>query len=231
MSAPRRSRLPAWLALSRLDAHHRQIIALTAGIGAFFFLPSHDPSLLAHLISSWAVFAGTLIVLCWIVMLRRHPSSYSRLVTLQDTGRTFLFTFVLAAACMSVLAVFFAIEEQHHVIKEAAKFQLLIQSIFSVAESWILVHTLFTLRYAHLYYRPEPGSKEPGGGLEFPSTPSPDYLDFAYFAFIIGMTCQTSDTGVSSRPMRRLALLHGLIAFIFNTAIVALSINMLASLL
>jgi uncharacterized membrane protein len=106
-------------------------------------------------------------------------------------------------------------------------------SVAAIVLSWVLVHTLFTLRYAHFYYidalKVERDSIE--GGLIFPEDKSPDYLDFAYFAFVIGMTCQVSDVQISSKAMRRLATVHGLIAFAFNTAILALFVNIIAGLI
>ena len=112
----------------------------------------------------------------------------------------------------------------------AVKWLHVVLALLAVLSSWLLVHTVFTLRYAHLYYDGDPG--EEAGGLDFPGdTKEPDYLDFAYFAFTIGMTAQTSDVAVSTQPMRLLTLLHGVLSFFFNTAVVALSINGLAGLL
>jgi uncharacterized membrane protein len=91
-----------------------------------------------------------------------------------------------------------------------------------------LIHTVFTLRYAHLYYDAPDGET----ALEFPGDEKvPDYLDFAYFAFVLGMTAQTADVNIRGRRIRRTALLHGVIAFAFNTAVLALSIGVLTTLL
>jgi uncharacterized membrane protein len=88
------------------------------------------------------------------------------------------------------------------------------------------------MRYAHLFYSTDPDGdqKKPLGGLDFPGGGEPDYLDFVYFGFVLGTTFQVSDVEISSRPIRRLALVHGLIAFAFNTAILALSINVVSGL-
>ncbi len=94
----------------------------------------------------------------------------------------------------------------------------------------MLVHTIFTLRYAHIYYGTD-DEQNRVGGLEFPDEENPDYLDFAYFSFIIGMTSQVSDVSIHSKRLRRLGLLHGLIAFFFNVTIIALSINTVSGLL
>ena len=96
--------------------------------------------------------------------------------------------------------------------------------------SWTLVHTTFCFHYAHLYYDNEKGTINNAEGLEFPKEKHPDYIDFAYFSFVIGMTFQVSDIEVSARKIRRLALLHGLLSFILNTFVVALTINLIAGL-
>jgi uncharacterized membrane protein len=102
----------------------------------------------------------------------------------------------------------------------------------AVIVSWWLVHTIFAIRYAHLYYETvtDDNKNKVVGGLQFPEEKEPDYLDFVYFSFVIGMTFQVSDVEISSRNIRRLAWLHGLISFAFNTAIVALSINVISGL-
>jgi uncharacterized membrane protein len=98
--------------------------------------------------------------------------------------------------------------------------------------SWFLVHTTFSMRYAHLYYGDDNKKHidKKGAGLEFPGNDEHDFIDFAYFSFVLGMTFQVSDVEISDRKIRRLSLLHSLIAFIFNTVIVALTINALAGL-
>lgn len=97
--------------------------------------------------------------------------------------------------------------------------------------SWILVHTIFTLRYAHIFYGNDKNNAATHlGGLNFPEEKNPDYLDFAYFSFVVGMAFQVSDTEVTEKRLRRLVLLHGLICFGYNTIIVALSINVIAGL-
>jgi uncharacterized membrane protein len=96
--------------------------------------------------------------------------------------------------------------------------------------SWTLVHTTFCFHYAHLYYNKEKGTDNNAEGLEFPNEKQPDYIDFAYFSFIIGMTFQVSDVEISSRKIRRLALAHSLLSFVLNTFVVALTINLIAGL-
>ena len=91
------------------------------------------------------------------------------------------------------------------------------------------MHTVFGLRYAHAFYgdSDEVGQDRHAGGLEFPGERMPDYFDFAYFSFVIGMTCQVSDVQITSRRMRRLALTHSVLSFGFNTVILALAVSSL----
>jgi uncharacterized membrane protein len=96
--------------------------------------------------------------------------------------------------------------------------------------SWALVHLLFALEYAKLFYVGGPADGPPPGGLDFPGGHPPDYADFLYFSFIIGVACQTADVAITGRRMRRMSLLHGLIAFLFNTVILAATINVAAGL-
>jgi len=104
-------------------------------------------------------------------------------------------------------------------------------SILAVVAAWSLMQTVFALRYAHIYYGDSDDLNKHAGGLKFPGHDAPDYLDFAYFAFVIGMTCQVSDVGISSKPLRKLALLQGVLSFGFNTIILALAINTIADFL
>ena len=123
---------------------------------------------------------------------------------------------------MSLLAVILVLRE-HRALQRIAGLHLFMAAL-AVIEAWLLIHTVFTLHYGHVFYRSEQEAGT-GGGLIFPGGHHPDYQDFAYFSFVVGMTCQVSDVNVTSRSMRRLALLHGLLSFAFNTVILALSIT------
>lgn len=112
------------------------------------------------------------------------------------------------------------------------EFSAVILSIATVALSWTFAHLVFALHYAHDFHGPDlgPGEQDTRGGLQFPGGADPDYGDFLYFAFVIGCACATADVNITSASMRRLAAIHGVVAFVFNTAIVALSINIAAGL-
>lgn len=103
--------------------------------------------------------------------------------------------------------------------------------LLTTVVSWALVHLLFALEYAKLFYLGGEGDGgTPPGGLDFPGGQPPDYADFVYFAFVIGVACQTADVAITGRAMRRTALLHGLLAFLFNTVILATTVNVAAGL-
>ncbi len=215
----------------RLDAHYRLIIAIITAIVAFFLIQGRFSTPVTILII-WIVFAVTVVIMDWISILTSHPREVRKIASLQDSSRTFIFLFVICAAIMSLGAILFLLQSTkgHH--GEGVAFPVIL-SLTSVLVSWWLVHTIFTLRYAHLYYSTdkETGKTKPFSGLQFPGDEDdPDYLDFVYFSFVIGMTFQVSDIEISSRAIRRMALLHALISFAFNTAIVALSINIISGL-
>jgi uncharacterized membrane protein len=105
-------------------------------------------------------------------------------------------------------------------------------SIATIFLSWLLIHTVFAIYYAHEFHS-EAGAGTRGGGgggFRFPGDPTPDYLDFLYFSFVVGTTNQTSDTEITSRAMRRVVTIHGILSFFFNTAVIVLAINLAAQL-
>ena len=105
----------------------------------------------------------------------------------------------------------------------------IVLSMTALAASWLFIQAIFAFHYAHRYYQAEQREPPAGAGLEFPGGADPDYFDFLYYAFVIGMTSQVSDVQVSSRPMRRLTTMHAVLSFAFNMLILALSINVVGS--
>lgn len=109
----------------------------------------------------------------------------------------------------------------------------LVLSLATVALGWLTIHTMAALHYAHLYWRPDEGKKkkaDPHGGLEFPGGTEPGAYDLLYFAFVTGMTAQTSDVQITTTAMRKFNLLHGIVSFLFNTVLVAAVVNVVVSL-
>lgn len=211
----------------KLDSHYRLIIALIISAIVLLSIYKHHsaPSLILF---TWISFASTIIIMDWIIIITSHPREVRRIAKLQDSSRTIIFLFVIAASLMSMGAIIFLLKSS----KGTDKNEHILLAIAAVIVSWWLVHTIFTLLYAHLYYDTDTddGKKLDVGGLDFPTKEEPDYLDFVYFSFVIGMTFQVSDVTISSRRIRRFVLLHALMSFAFNTAILALSINVISGL-
>jgi uncharacterized membrane protein len=217
--------------LHYFDAHHRFMVACGLAALAFLVLQGHA-AFTTQTVAAWDVFALAIVVLAWLVMATKDPYEVRRTARLQDASRTFLFVVVVSAATVSLIAVFVLLGASKDL--PPADFALHVAlSAAAILLSWTLVHTLFGIRYAHCYYidarKVDRDAIE--GGLMFPGDDNPDYFDFAYFSFVIGMTCQVSDVQISSKSMRRLATIHGLIAFAFNTAILAVFVNIAASLI
>ncbi|MGI8952254.1 MAG: DUF1345 domain-containing protein [Chitinophagaceae bacterium] len=217
--------------IDRLDAHHKLYISFAVAI--VFFLATTKFSLAIHLMATWLAFGICTLILSWITILSHHPAQMKRIAKKQDSSRTLIFFFVIIAAFVSLFAVIFLLKSTQGLSKSNIQLHILI-TIASVICSWFLVHTVFTLRYAHLFYNDhsfqEDSEKEIIGGLVFPKEEEPDYLDFVYFSFVIGMTFQVSDVQITSRRIRRLVWMHGILSFAFNTVIVALSINVISGL-
>jgi uncharacterized membrane protein len=215
----------------KIDAHYRLMMALVVSAIVFFiFLNRLTVPELA--LVTWIGCASTIIILNWIIILTSHPREARKIAKLQDSSRTFLFAFIITASIVSLAAIIFLLKSPKG-ISETGKNEHILLAIGAVAVSWWLVHTVFSLRYAHLFYDTDTddGGTKKGGGLDFPDTKEPDFLDFIYFGFVVGMTFQVSDVQITDRNIRRLCLLHGLISFAFNTAIVALSINVISGLI
>lgn len=220
---------PLFRFLNHLEAHHRFLIG--AAFAAIVFLCTMGRlSPAAQIIATWDAYAVCVLGLAWTRILTAQPRVVTRLARLTHTNRMLIFVFVLAAACTSLAAVAFLLSSAKGLPKEMFA-KHVIAAVGTVIISWLLVHTIFTLHYAYLFYM-KVKAEEKGHGLQFPEGDQfePDYQDFAYFSFIIGMTSQVSDVQIASQQIRRWALVHGMVSFGFNAAILALSINILSGL-
>jgi uncharacterized membrane protein len=132
------------------------------------------------------------------------------------------------AAGFAIYAIFLLIDAAG--APEASPARHLLVGAVTTALSWALVHVLFAMDYARVYYAGARSGAPPADGLAFPGGHQPDYGDFLYFAFVIGVACQTADVAITSREMRKVALAHGLLAFVFNTVILAALVNVAAAL-
>ena len=215
----------------RLPALVRFFIALASAAILLLFMRQSSAQL--QFMSVWVCFSFVNLVLFWITMFTVHPREITQIAKKQDFSRVLIFIIILLASFVSLVAIVLLLRTLPNPGEKGYYYNVTLL-IASVGCSWLLIHTIFTFHYAHLFYTcktEETIDKAHRGGLDFPNDKAPDYLDFAYFSFVIGMTFQVSDVQVSSGVIRRLVLLHGLISFLFNTIIVALSINIIAGLI
>lgn len=174
-------------------------------------------------VAAWDAFAGTALLSTWFTILTLQPAQIHASARREDPSRAASLVLVLMGAGASLLAVLL-------LLKASAQLHAILLALSAVALAWTLIHTVFTVRYAHLYHDESPTALAENGPLDFPGAEGlPDYLDFAYFAFVVGMTAQTSDVSIRGRRIRRTALLHGVVSWVFNTAVVALLISVLGS--
>ena len=218
------SRLVRFRKMSRpvrvIYARPRTFGSILVAIVAFFLLPG-SLRLVTRLLIAWDTFAGLYLVLAYIMIFRCGLAHIRRNAALQDDGRFLILLMTALGAFASIAAIVFELGASN---RSAPQLTL---ATLTIVLSWATVHTIFALHYAHDYYR---GAKP--GGLQFPSGDQhdhADYWDFVYFSFVIGMTAQVSDVGITDKIIRRTATVHGIISFVFNTALLALMVNIAAS--
>ena len=190
---------------------------IVAGIAAVF-VPWQVSALLG-----WDAAAISFCAWVWIAVQGTDAATTQRIATREDDSRPGA-DLVLVAACLaSLLGVGFALLKAS---EQSGAERALTTTVAAatVAVSWLAVHAVFTLRYAHIYYLE-------GGGIDFHSEQAPDYGDFAYVAFTLGMTYQVSDTNLSSKRIRTTARRHALISYVFGVAVIATTVNVAAGLL
>jgi uncharacterized membrane protein len=212
---PRRSRIDPRRALVRVA------LSLAAGVAGYVVAAPYLPALVG-----WNAGSLALLVLAWGVLGSADARATRAAAGAEDPGRTLVYVIVTLASTVSLLAATALVRDAHsfgpqigHVITGLC--------LGAVALAWGTTHTAFAFRYARLYYRAD---AEGIGGVELPGKEPPSYVDFAYFAFTIGMCFQVSDVTVTSRQIRRTVLLHALISFAYNSVILAFVLNLVFAL-
>lgn len=218
---PKQKLIPK-LILSLLPIH-RILISLVIAIIVMLCIKNWDSKLLI-ILSGWLSFAAVYLIMCWIVLFNRPVDQIPAIASKEDGNKYFVSIMILISSFAGMVTLLVLM------LSDDSNLKLFLPiSITAMILSWGMVHTVFTFHYAHLYYDLNNEGK-PAKGLQFPEEQKPDYIDFAYFSFVIGCTFQVSDVEISSRKIRRLVLLHGLISFALNTFVVALTINIIAGL-
>ena len=177
-----------------------------------------------RLLSGWDIATGLYLALTFQMMgcsdvqrIRRHAAE-------QDEGQFAILVLTVAASLASVAAIFAELGTSAGQQRERAHLAL---ALVTIVLSWAFIHTIFALHYAHEFYDEDAPS---GGGMAFPGgDAAPDYWDFVYFSFVIGMTAQVADVGITSKQIRRTVTAHGIVSFLFNAALLALTVNLAAT--
>ena len=211
--------------LDQVRVRPRLFTAMLFGGIVALALPLHIAGVTRALVS-WDAAVALYLVLA-VTMFIGATSSHMRARAIsQDDGALIVLAFAIVAAIATIVAIIIELSgiKSYALSMRSLHFAL---GMTTLVISWAFIHTSFALHYAHDYYLCMRHHTNPG--LVFPDKPEPDYWDFLYFSFVIGMTSQTSDVAIAATGMRRLAMLHGIIAFFFNTALLALAINAAAS--
>lgn len=214
-----------------LASRRNKLIISIIASALVFLISRNTTSGIISFMLTWIAFAFSNLFCSWVIILSYHPMEVRGIAREEDSSSIFIFFLVLMAAFISLFAIVFLLRSLPDESRKGLNIHILL-SIASIFCSWTLIHTLFSFRYAHKYYdnfdRIDDNNDQGGEGLDFPNEKNPDFLDFVYFSFVIGMTFQVSDVEITSRDIRRLALLHSFLSFIYNTVIVALSINIIS---
>jgi uncharacterized membrane protein len=211
----------------RFGAKQRLGAALLVAAVAFVVQPD-SISWHTRAIASWDLGTLAYLGLAWLLIGRSDARVTRGHALSQDQSGYVIFLFVVGAACASIVAIGFVAGTIRDLPTWSRSWHLAL-TITALVSSWLLIHTVFAFHYAHRFYAGPHGEPAATSSLQFPGGREPDYLDFAYYAFVVGMTSQVSDVAVASRRMRRLTMIHGILAFLFNMAVLALSINIIAS--
>jgi uncharacterized membrane protein len=212
-----------------IGGHPRSMIATLAAIICYPLLP-HALRTASRAIIAWDVGCLVFLILIALLFLREPPSHMPANAEAQQEGEWIVFWISLAGAVASFAALALEFSGSKDDPASVRNLRLAVVAATLIL-SWLTTHALFAMRYAHEFYETKRDGSGLAKGLEFPSEPEPDYWDFLYFSLVLGMTFQVSDVQITSRKLRRLATVHGLIGFLFNTVIIALTVNIAASLL
>lgn len=209
-----------------LLARRRLLASIAAGVLLFVVLPS-QMRFATRLLMAWDLTALIYVAFAFLMIARSTVETCHRRAALYDESDWVIVMLVVLSAAASFVAIFTELA----MLKRSPDTPVLgiVVTGLTVVLSWTFTHMIFTLHYANLYYMPQKDGHP--RGLEFPGKREPDYRDFIYYAFVIGCAAQTGDINTVSHPMRRITMIHGIVSFAFNTAILALMVNVGAGLL
>lgn len=207
----------------------RFIISVVLASVIYILLLVTDLNVIMKIMIAWSGFALSYISTSCIVFFTQTSTEIRKYSRQEDGSRIYVFLLIVITSFASLFTVLLLMASQ---TKDTPQMILIPLAISGMLLSWLMVHVIFAFHYAHLYYGDDVNNpSKHAEGLKFPDEKRPDYVDFLYFSFVIGTTFQVSDTDVTSRSIRRLVLLHGLLSFGLNAFVIALTINLIAGLM
>ena len=214
--------------LKRMDGTQRLAYGALAGLATTGLAAALGARGMALGLIGWSGGAAAYLLLALWLAHRFDAAQVKHRARSLDPPGGVLLAAMLAAIVISLAAIAMLLGQvkQMDGAMRAAHIAL---ALVALAGSWLMIHTMFAFHYAHSYYQDDATPDD--GGLDFPGDADPDYADFMYYSFVIGMTSQVSDVQVTAHDMRRLTLVHGLLSFAFNMLVLALSINVVAGIM
>jgi uncharacterized membrane protein len=205
--------------------HKRLLVSIAVGIAALYATNATAWWLPTRLLASWDVAVVCYLAWTFRVMGTASVDEIRRRAAIHDEGALIIPLLTGATAIVSLFAIVAEIGKAPSTLA----WEQLVFGMATIALSWLFMHTIFALHYAHEYYGERRDAQI--GGLKFPGSQEPDYWDFLYFSFVVAMTSQVSDVQVTSKVIRRVVNIHGVLSFFFNLSILALTVNMLSNLI
>ena len=207
----------------------RVYFALAGWIAALALLPAAMPGSVREAIA-WCFGGGLYLILAFQLIAKCPADRIKARAAMQDDSGIVILVLIVFAVLSSFMAIVGLLSEAK-TATDAAKHLYVLTAAVTILISWLVMPVVFTLHYVHENYAPHNLAENSPGGLQFPMDDHPDYWDFFYFATSIGATSQTSDVAIRSKGLRRLVTLHAVVAFFFNTMVLALTINLAASMM
>ena len=211
-----------------VHGHSRSLAAFAAGVLAYCVMAGFVPEPTRSIVA-WDVAALLFIASSAVLFAQSRPADMPRQAEQAEEGQWTIFWFTILGIAFSFAAVFGEFGGIKDLTPGVRAFHVGLV-VLTLLVSWAVMQTTFAYRYAHAFYNLDDAGKIEGG-LDFPGDDEPDYWDFVYFAVVLGMTFQVSDVQITSRGLRRFATGHGFLGFLFNTVVVALTVNLASGLL
>ena len=204
-----------------LQARPKLIMSVLLGVGVAAALPAGWRFTTKSLVG-WDLGVAVYLAIVYWTIARSQASHILQHAKNEDEGRGVILVLTVAAALATLAAIVAQLGGAQG--KTDTEFWQLLLALTTIFLSWTLIHSIFAIHYAHEFY-----AEDRPGGLNFPGGGKPDYWDFVYFSFVIGMTFQVSDVAVSSRRIRKTVTAHGIVSFLFNVSLIALMVNIAAT--